>query len=51
MLSDDVVWCNKDHQKKMVDPMFMLVQNLRSFLTTGTPRVVSPTAVKITAVI
>ena len=37
---------NKDHQRMMVDPMFMIVQNVRSFLTA-----VTPTAVGLTAVI
>ena len=37
---------NKDHQRMMVDQMFMIVQNVRSFLTA-----VTPTAVTLTAVI
>ena len=36
---------NKDHQRMMVDPMFMIVQSLRSFLTAVTPTVVAPIAV------
>ena len=36
---------NKDHQRMMVDPMFMIVQNLRSFLTAVTPTAVAPIAV------
>ena len=36
---------NKDHQKMMVDPMFMIVQNLRLFLTAVTPTAVAHTAV------
>ena len=36
---------NKDHQKIMVDPMFMIVQSLRSFLTTVTTTAVAPTAI------
>ena len=36
---------NKDHQRKMVDPMFMIVQSLRSFLTAVTPTAVASTAV------
>ena len=31
---------NKDHQRMMVDPMFMIVQSLRSFLTAVTPTAV-----------
>ena len=34
----------------MVDPMFMIVQNLRSFLTAVTPTAVKPTAVTPTDV-
>ena len=37
---------NKDHQRMMVDPMFMIVHSLRSFLTT-----VTTTAVALIAVI
>ena len=44
------VLINKDHQRMMVDPMFMIVQNLRSFLTAVTPTAVKPTAVTPTAV-
>ena len=36
---------NKDHQRMMVDPMYMIVQNLRLFLTTVTPTAVAPTVV------
>ena len=36
---------NKDHQRMMVDPMFMIVQGLRSFLTAVTPTAVAPIAV------
>ena len=36
---------NKDHQIMMVDPMFMIVQNFRSFLTAVTPTAVAPTVV------
>ena len=36
---------NKDHQIMMVDPMFMIVQSLRSFLTAVTPTAVAPIAV------
>ena len=36
---------NKDHQRMMVDPMFMIVKNLRLFLTAVTPTAVTPTAV------
>ena len=36
---------NKDHQRMTVNPMFMLLQNLRSFVTDVTPTAVAPTAV------
>ena len=36
---------NKDHQRMMVDPMFMIVKSLRSFLTAVTPTAVAPIAV------
>ena len=36
---------NKDHQRMMVDPMLMIVLDLRSFLTAVTPTAVAPTAV------
>ena len=36
---------NKDHQRMMVDPMFMIVQSLRSCLTAVTPTAVAPIAV------
>ena len=42
---------NKDHQRMMVDPMFMIVQSLRSFLTAVTTTAVIPTAVAPIAVI
>ena len=35
----------------MVDPMFMVAQSLRSFLTAFTPTAVTPTDVTIIAVI
>ena len=35
---------NKDHQRMMVDPMFMIVKNVRLFLTAVTPTAVAPTA-------
>ena len=38
-------YINKDHQRMMVDPMFMIVQSLRSFLSAVTPTAVTPTAV------
>ena len=38
---------NKDHQIMMVDPFFMIVYNLRLFLTTVTPTTITPTAVII----
>ena len=36
---------NKDHQRMMVDPMFMIVQSLRSFVTAVTPTAVAPIVV------
>ena len=36
---------NKDHQRIIVDLMFMIVQSLRSYLTAVTPTAVTPTAV------
>ena len=33
---------NKDHQRMMVDPMFMIVQSVRSFLTAVTTIAVIP---------
>ena len=33
---------NKDHQRMMVDPMFKIIQNLRSFLTAVTTTAVAP---------
>ena len=36
---------NKDHQRMMVDPMLMIVLDLRSFLTAVTTTAVAPTAV------
>ena len=41
----------KDHQRMMVDAMFMIVQSLRSFLTAVTPTPVTPSAVAPIAVI
>ena len=35
----------KDHQRMMVDPMFMIIQSLRSFLTAVTPTAVAPIVV------
>ena len=35
---------SKVHQRIMVDPMFMIVQNVRLFLTAVTPTAVTPTA-------
>ena len=35
----------KDHQRMIVDPMFMTIQTLRPFLTAVTPTDVAPTAV------
>ena len=39
------VYINKDHQKLMVDPMIMIVKNLRLFLPAVTTTAVTPTAV------
>ena len=36
---------NKDHQRMIVDPMFMIFQSLGSFLTTVTTTAVAPIAV------
>ena len=36
---------NKDHQRMIVDPMFMIIQNSRLFLNAVTPTAVAPTAV------
>ena len=36
---------NKDHQRMMLDPMFIIVQSLGSFLTAVTPTDVAPIAV------
>ena len=36
---------NKYHERMMVDPMFMIVQNVRAFLTADTPTTVTPTVV------
>ena len=41
---------NKDHQRMMVDPMFMIVQSLRSFLTAVKTTAVAPIAVIFTCV-
>ena len=35
----------KDHQRMMIDPMFMTIQSLRSFLTAVTPTVFAAIAV------
>ena len=43
--SESVGRSNKDHQRMMVDPMFMIVHSLRSFLTAVKPTAVTPTAV------
>ena len=37
-------YSNKDHQRIMLDPMIMIVQNLGLFLTAVTPTTVAPTA-------
>ena len=36
---------NKDPQQMMVDAMFLIVQNLRLFITAVTPTAVAPTVV------
>ena len=41
---------NKDHQRMMVDPMFMIFQSLRSFLTAVTTTAVAPIAVIFTCI-
>ena len=41
---------NKDHQRMMVDPMFMIVQSLWSFLTAVTTTAVAPIAVIFTCI-
>ena len=41
---------NKDHQRMMVDPIFMIVQSLRSFLTAVKTTAVAPIAVIFTCV-
>ena len=38
---------NKDHQRMMVDPIFMIVQSVRSFLIAVTPTAVAPIAVML----
>ena len=40
----DNIYSNKDHQRMVVDPMFIIVQSLRSFLTAVTTTVVAPIA-------
>ena len=36
---------NNDHQRMVVDPMIMIVQSFRSFLSALTPTALIPTAV------
>ena len=48
---DDTPRYNKDHQRMIVDLMFMIIQNSRSFLAAVTLNAVTPTAVTPTAVI
>ena len=36
---------NRDFQRMMVDPTFMIIHNVRSFLTAVTSTAVTPTAV------
>ena len=38
---------NKDHQRMMVDPMFMIVKSLGSFVTAFTTTAVAPIAVNL----
>ena len=38
---------NKDQQRMMVDPMIIIVQGLRSFLTAVTPTAVTPIVVNL----
>ena len=40
-----IFFLNKDHQRMMVDPMFMIIQSLRLFLTAVIPTAVAPIAV------
>ena len=42
---------NEDHQRMMVDPMFMIVRNSRYFITVVTPTAVTPIDVTPIAVI
>ena len=37
----------RDHQRMMVDPMFMIIQSFRSFLTAITPTAVAPIAITL----
>ena len=39
-----LLYLNKDHQRMKVDPMFMIIQSLGSFLTAVTPTTVAPIA-------
>ena len=39
------VTTNKDHQRIMIDPMFMIFKNFRLFVTAVTPTAVTPTAI------
>ena len=48
---DDTPRYNKDHQRMIVDLMFMIIQNSRSFLAAVTPTSVTPTAVTPAAII
>ena len=41
---------NKDHQRMMVDPMLLIVQNLWSFLTAVTTTAVAPITVIFTCI-
>ena len=44
LMHSDPIGSNKDHQRMIVDPMFMSVHNLGLFLTALTPTAVAPTA-------
>ena len=43
-----LIYINKDHQRMMVDPMLLIVQNLWSLLTAVTTTAVAPIAVIFT---
>ena len=45
VLQTPLSFTNKDHQRMMVDPMFMIVQSLRTFPTAVTTTAVAPTEI------